>query len=392
MLRSTYAEWYRPSEAELKAIFKEGTIALDTNVLFALYRMGTTTREKILDALLDDAVRSRIFVPYQVGLEYTRNRLSVAKEPHAAFTTTVGKVEALKKLLSKGNGLNIRDVDVQKEIEVAAVPLLDQLSAEIRRIEAAHTIAYSDVEKDDPILNSLENILRDQGQIGTAPKPAVLQSLIKTAHERYDQKIPPGYADKVGAKAKEQPEGDYLIWQELLDKAAGGITSLLFVTEDQTEDWYLQDSHGNAVGPRPELRAEMPVAYHQTTLTNFLKFINPILTTQLGDETLKEVERAVVPPKPTNRVSRLQPRKLTRQQRLFRDALGDAVARNSLRSQLDWEPVRFDPDFAAKIREQATIPPEFLEQIRKNLSLNELLGGIVDDDSDDTNEDDASDD
>lgn len=349
MLRTTFKEWYRPTEDELSQIFKDGTIALDTNVLFALYRMGTTTREKILDALLDDAVRSRIFVPHQVGLEYSRRRLQIAKEPHAAFNTVVSKVDGLKKLLAKTGDQNIRDTEVQKEISDAAAPLLDKLKAEIRRIETEHTIPYTDVEKSDPVLNSLENILRDSGQLGTAPSPTELEKLIEVAHDRYDRKVPPGYADKVGGKAKENPEGDYLIWHELLTRAASDSSPILFVTEDQTEDWYLKENN-KTLGPRPELRAEMPVLYHQTTLANFLKFISPHLVTPLAAETIQEVERAVARPKRTNRPRLFPPAVTARNKELLEKALGSAEWNTQLGDAL-----KFPPDLGERIWAQTSI-------------------------------------
>lgn len=348
MLRTTFKEWYRPTEDELSQIFKDGTIALDTNVLFALYRMGTTTREKILDALLDDAVRARIFVPHQVGLEYSRRRLQIAKEPHTAFNNVVGAVDGLKKLLAKTGDHNIRDTEVQKEISDAAAPLLDKLKAEIRRIETEHTIPFSDVEKNDPVLNSLENILRDSGQLGTAPSPTELEELIEVAHDRYDRKVPPGYADKVGGKRKENPEGDYLIWHELLTRAASDSSPILFVTEDQTEDWYLKE-HGKTLGPRPELRAEMPVLYHQTTLANFLKFISPHLVIPLAAETIQEVERAVALPKRTSRPRLFPPAVTARNNELLKSAFSSVEWKNQLGDSL-----KLPPDLSERILAQTT--------------------------------------
>ena len=350
MLRTTFKDWYRPTEDELSQIFKDGTIALDTNVLFALYRMGTTTREKILDALVDDAVRSRIFVPHQVGLEYSRRRLQIAKEPHTAFDKIVERVDGLKKLLANTGQHNIRDTEVQKEVREAAAPLLDKLKAEIRRIETEHTIPYTDVEKSDPVLNSLEHILRDSGQLGTAPSPTELEKLIQVAHDRYDQKVPPGYADKVGPKARDNPEGDYLIWHELLTRAASDSSPILFVTEDQTDDWYLKDDDGKTLGPRTELRAEMPVLYHQTTLANFLKFISPHLVTPLADETIQEVERAVARPQRTSRPRLLPPAVTARNNELLKRAFSSVEWKNQLGDSL-----KLPSDLSERILAQTTI-------------------------------------
>lgn len=49
----------------------------DTNVLLNLYSYTEQTREDFFSLL--DIVKDRVWIPYHVGLEYQRNRLSVIR-------------------------------------------------------------------------------------------------------------------------------------------------------------------------------------------------------------------------------------------------------------------------------------------------------------------------
>ena len=103
----------------------------------------------------------------------------------------------------------------------------------------------------DPVITSLTSIL--ERAVGNPLPGDELLAAKKEAKQRIAEKIPPGWRD---ASKRENPEGDYLIWYEMLREAKSRSTDVLFVTGDVKDDWWWRE-HGEARGPLPELAHEM---------------------------------------------------------------------------------------------------------------------------------------
>jgi hypothetical protein len=74
-MKTTFAAYYRPTDADFESLWKDATFSVDANVLLNAYRYTETTRTRLLDIL--SRLGSRLWLPHQVGLEYQRNRLNV---------------------------------------------------------------------------------------------------------------------------------------------------------------------------------------------------------------------------------------------------------------------------------------------------------------------------
>ena len=65
---------YYPATDEAKSLaYSEGLIVLDTNALLDLYRLSASARHEFLAVL--EKVKDRLFVPYQVALEFHTRRI-----------------------------------------------------------------------------------------------------------------------------------------------------------------------------------------------------------------------------------------------------------------------------------------------------------------------------
>jgi hypothetical protein len=82
-MQDVYLGYYPPSEEDFKRFWQHGIVVLDTNVLLNLYRVSQNTRNEVLDVLRK--LEGRLWLPYQVGLEFHKRRLAVINEQHAVY-------------------------------------------------------------------------------------------------------------------------------------------------------------------------------------------------------------------------------------------------------------------------------------------------------------------
>ena len=74
-MRTLFPEYYHISEEKIKQIWSSGVIVLDTNVLLDFYRLPKETSDDLFGVIQRYA--DRVWIPYQVALEFYRNRLDV---------------------------------------------------------------------------------------------------------------------------------------------------------------------------------------------------------------------------------------------------------------------------------------------------------------------------
>jgi hypothetical protein len=283
-VKSILPEWYEPDHKTVVSVIKTGTIALDANALLDLYRMGRAKRDQILLVLRDN--RDRLFVPYQVALEYQRNRLISVGNTDTIFKNLLNGIKALDQPeLEK-----IRDTDLQDEIKQLFETAKNTFKEGLEKLRHEHTVSFQDARRNDPVREALDELLPDTA-LGEAPPDELLEARRAEALKRYETLTPPGYGD-LGEKP--DPTGDYLIWAELLDHAKNSDRPLLFITRDETkDDWYLR-RNGKIIGPRPELVAEMRRVtthlYYQMNLSEFLKLAKKHLGAKVDDDTIATVE------------------------------------------------------------------------------------------------------
>ena len=99
-MNNHYPEFKQLSADEINAIWEGAVIVLDTNILLNLYRYSEATRDEILSVM--EKLKDRLWMPYQVGLEYFNNRVNT-------FSSIADMHNDFKKKLyeSKANLLNV---------------------------------------------------------------------------------------------------------------------------------------------------------------------------------------------------------------------------------------------------------------------------------------------
>jgi hypothetical protein len=235
-MKTIFRQYYRPTEEEFRQLWNDCVFAFDANVLLNIYRYSEPTTKQLLDLL--QRLASRIWMPHEFALEYHRNRLQVIMDQVKNYEEAETTLKRLydQQLLSKQKHPFLSDDKIQ-----AYRSIQEDLATSRTKLEALLT--------DDPYVMRLTAILTNIGK-----RPDDLQKLYQQAKSRYQERIPPGYAD---LKEKGEPDayGDYVGWAQLIEISKAKKKPIIFVTDDAKEDWW-QIVGFNTIGPRPELIAE----------------------------------------------------------------------------------------------------------------------------------------
>lgn len=306
-MKDLFPGHYRPSQDDFEQLWQASTFVLDANILLGLYRLPQQTSEQFLDIL--DSISDRIWVPYYAAMEYQVNRLGVIAEQKGKFSEVRSVVENAKSnLLSELSKLRLK----KRHSTIDPDPLVAEIGESIERflqnleeLDKAHEMLTGE----DPIRTRIDQIL--DGRIGDPPKSqADLDRIYVEGEIRYERQVPPGYMDS------EKPDddvnslfysdiifkkkfGDLLIWKEILDFAViNKPASVILVTDDEKEDWWLLSSRsGNRViSPRPELVAEFKKysgadsRFYMYNSEQFLKWSRRYLQSEFSDDLIAQVQ------------------------------------------------------------------------------------------------------
>jgi hypothetical protein len=244
-MKKLFPGHFRPDETEIKQIWSEGLIALDANVLLNLYRYSDETREEFLKIL--KLFEDKLILPNWAAQEFFSNRLDVIVEQEKSYDETLGEIVKLEKKFA-----NTRQ---HPFLSQGLLSRLARLFRDVTQELKKRQQRYFDQVHDDPLLLKLDQIFRDRILPGFTKER--LLELGKEGQPRYSAKIPPGYMDERKSEDGDplRKFGDFILWKELLEHCKEQKRSLIFVTDDQKEDWW-QKVKGETLGPRPELIGE----------------------------------------------------------------------------------------------------------------------------------------
>lgn len=270
-MKARFPGYYRPTEAELDALWQDGTlVVLDTNILLHLYRVPASTRTLLLSIL--ERLKDRLWIPHQVAIEYQRRRLGVIRD---AFS-------ASRRLLT--------DIEKAQEQFVRAVQAAQPEKRELRRVPTAlaeiqtHVAQIRDDVQGaiaDQLSPTAHDFIRDAidaligDKVGAAPRDQqTLAGWYKEGASRFALQMGPGYKDAVKANSPspkffaggltfESEYGDLVLWKQIIEHAAEeGIKKVVFVTQDNKEDWWCRvpdpaNGEASTQGPLQELSEEI---------------------------------------------------------------------------------------------------------------------------------------
>lgn len=298
-----YPGFYSTSDQALRDIWGSNStlFVFDTNCLLNLYRCEEHTREEILNVMR--AIANRTWIPFQVGLEYQRNRRSVIEESIASLSKIEAGLQRLfsENILSHGsvkkhlyNSLSEEVSSLQLQIRK---PIEEFINEKITpRIESKKQIADHDFIRDH-----IDSIISDK--VGELPTQEKIDTIDKEGELRYDRKVPPGFKDASkkstsyhsGLKLQDK-FGDLYLWKEIIEKSTmEDINNVIFVCDDNKDDWWYEYG-GQTHGPLESLKTEIckdanienfKLINQSTFLHDAKKYLRNV---NVSEASLKEVE------------------------------------------------------------------------------------------------------
>lgn len=280
-MKSQFPGYFKAHHDKVNSMWQDALFMFDANVLLNLYRYSDKTRDEVFQVL--EILSEKTWFPNQAIYEYLENRLHVIAEQEKSYNTIS---DELKKIESK--------FDHPRQHPFLSDALLSQL-------KKAHIDVGDELEKsrdkhrarlsEDDIQEKLAEIT--EGKIGPEFEIKELQTIFNEGKTRYANKIPPGFRD-LGKESHSQQRafGDYILWLQIIDKAQKENRNVIFITDDQKEDWW-RIFKGKTIGPRPELIKEFQEKTNQNILfykpDQFLKHVGNFYKSKVGDATIKEV-------------------------------------------------------------------------------------------------------
>lgn len=249
-MKKQFAEYYNLPDERIKEIWDNSLIVLDTNVLLNLYRYNEEARNDFINAL--KSYEGRLWIPYQVGLEFHRRRETIMRKNAEAYgalgnSISVQLVKAVDVLCNDYSRHPYIDIkDIRKKIERCAVSIKKSLETQSKK--------HPNYFEKDEILDAVSNLF--DGCVGNDFAEDELEVLYKEGERRYANQVPPGYCDEKNKKdkAKRSLYGDLVVWKQVIAYAKEKEQSVIFITDDHKSDWW--DKVEGKHTPRKELIKE----------------------------------------------------------------------------------------------------------------------------------------
>ncbi len=271
---------------------QNGLVIPDTNVLLDFYRYQKQTRNDLLGALESMAT---LWVPNQVLREFWKNRLTTIRDSREATPLIIEKLtsqgDPIVATIGEWVNMNGAKPEVKEELAEIIRAAVRSVTDRLTQIESSEADEIPEETYRDPVLSSLESLL--DGRVGLPYSFEREEEEKREAQRRIKLKIPPGFSDK---DKGETPEGDYLVWSQILDEAEKSDKNVLLITRDQKPDWW-RKSGSNILGPRGELVRELMARTNGKgrlfllTPKRFLGWTQSLFGVSVSEGTIGDIER-----------------------------------------------------------------------------------------------------
>jgi len=313
--------------SELERIWKDDNTVFifDTNVLLSLYSFQSESRRDFIKVL--DSISDRIWIPFHVGLEFQKNRLSVIKNRRNTFKELNDEIDKLVETI-KFDKKPFTSLQTNFSLKKNYPSVFTKLNRNLEKISDSFNLLekelkeslkeikeeVSNFDKDRIFVNSHDYIREEIGNLFNGEKlgnniyddQEKLNQLYQLGNDRYKNRIPPGYEDEKKGEEEfyfdglsyKRKFGDLIIFNQIIDfSKEKSIKNVIFISEDIKNDWrHIEDQGGDKIlGARAELKREI---YKKAGVENFIiyqieefmKKTNEYLNVEIEDQTLRSIK------------------------------------------------------------------------------------------------------
>lgn len=265
-MKSVFREFFNNEKVDFHKLDESTLIVLDTNILLNIYRFSKDTRDTFFSSL--EAVKSNLWIPYQIGLEFNLNRRKIMEEVKNQKDKTSNKVDNLKKgffddVKKELDNYPIKSTDgskVRKDIIDTFKRNLDKIVEDFFNEEFSKLDNL--IDKTEDKMNILVNYY--EGKVGTSFTQSEIDKICEEGEKRFKDKIPPGFEDSskkdtthYNGLSFPNKYGDLIAWKQIILQAKQEqIKTVIFVTGDNKTDWWYEIK-GKKIGARAELKNEL---------------------------------------------------------------------------------------------------------------------------------------
>ncbi len=299
-MRDLFRGYYKPTPEEFAEIWQKCTFSFDTNVLLHIYSYTPQTRGRFFEIL--NKLKERIWIPHQVAYEYQKNRLYVISDQFKAY-------EDIELILNR-NLYNLRNEllkDYKRHPFINTQQIFEEFEQAIEGIKSKIKLAqtnHPNYLETDELREELTDLL--EGKVGKPYSEEELDNIYQKAEKRFNYKKPPGYKD--AKKPVPKSYGDVVLWFQLIDYARSQQKPLIFVTDDNKEDWWLK-YEGETLQPRPDLIQEIVsevkvegFQFYMYHSDQFINYAENFLNLPVRPEAVKEAREIMLQDSATKRM------------------------------------------------------------------------------------------
>lgn len=247
-------------ENELRELWEQCIFVLDTNVLLNLYKYTSDTQEQMINLL--SKIKDRLWIPNQVALEFHSNRYEIIQSQLDVFSKIRSIINTQSEDISTKINNELKPYK-RKRLMVEIEELMDEFRGFIsdlgEKIDEKEKQQHN-FYKDDYILKKVTELFIDK--VGEGFSQEQLNEIYNEGEKRYADERPPGYKDLKEKKGEFKyfegtkilsEYGDLIIWKQIINKSTLDSKPVIFITDDEKEDWWNIVKNRVTTGPRYEL-------------------------------------------------------------------------------------------------------------------------------------------
>jgi hypothetical protein len=279
-MRDLFPTHYKQKEQDFDALLRDCVFVFDTSALLNIYTYQPVTQNDVLDVL--DAVKDRLWIPYQVADEYHAKLHEIISRPFGPYDNTIQALSNfIEQLAQLGNGMPSADI-------AALVAILEEPIEQVRKAVESARQRHRETLKPDERKDKIADLFAER--VGPRYSAERLAAVCQLGGLRYENEMPPGFRDK-NKRGMEQ-FGDLVVWFQILDYAREQKRPIVLVTDDEKQDWWEKDGK-KKLGPHSMLKQEMMreagVEFYAYSLGNFAIYVGKLFNRPLSEEAVEDL-------------------------------------------------------------------------------------------------------